>query len=224
MGKVTLKFTAVNYDDRSELARKPARLVAAVRSLWTASLLVVVLFSACSKPGMPLQPGGTLSPAERRSLAEFDPRLANWEPDLSAVWNRDRMVRHVYLEYSFFSGVRSSCPVFVFDGGGRLDEANYVGGDATRSATVEAVSPLRLADKNERDRKFPLQTSFAYATWRQDLKASLDRSERKLDAVRAWRASGSTSWDELPQFLERAQTNSANASYPTGVVTVPPQQ
>jgi hypothetical protein len=173
---------------------------------------------------VPLQPGGTLTPAERRSLAEFHPSLANWEPDLSAVWNRDGMVRHVYLQYSFFSGLRSSCPVFVFDGEGRLVEANYVGGDTTKSATVEAVSPLRLADENERGRKFPLKTSLAYATWRQDLKKILERSDREHDAVREWRASGSTNWEELRELFERAWTNSAAASHPTGAVTAPPSR
>jgi len=116
------------------------------RAFSIVSVLLVVLASSCVKSGVPLQSGGTLSASEQQSIIAIHQGFSRWSPSHSALCVRDGMVRHFCLQSCGFGSLTEGYEVFVFDGDGRVVEANFI--EAPNPATpkrVSSISPLGVA-------------------------------------------------------------------------------
>jgi hypothetical protein len=116
-----------------------------MRSFSVILCVVAMGFVGCAKSDAPFHDGGEFSAAEKMTLAAIDPDLPGWKPYYNALWNRDGTVRRVFLFRNDIASIVEQEDVLVFDGDGRLVEANVVEvSTGNEPETVLGVSPIRV--------------------------------------------------------------------------------
>jgi hypothetical protein len=181
-----------------------------MRTFWAALLFVAVFMASCTKSGIPFQSGGKLSVAEQQNIAAIHPLYARWHPNYSAFWVQHGVAQHVCLSTDGGSIVWPY-DVFVFDGDGRVVEANII--DAPSGAepkSLPSISPLRVefAGGALHDQSAIVGLRYLHDEGHQKFCDQAKQKQRMRDVFDAWRRSGSTNFDTLEQMMKSAETNS----------------
>jgi hypothetical protein len=179
-----------------------------MRHVFTIVLLLAVLNVFCTRSGVPLQSGGSLSAVERQNIIAMHPDLERWNPSQSALWVRHGITRHVCIQQGSFGGLTMPYEVFVFDGDGGVVEANLIEAPhPSTPMTVSSVSPLRVAYKSDGN-SVVCSGEYAEATWHQDIQKRMHLQHRLREIFESWGRSGSTNYDVLRQEIRGAITDS----------------
>jgi hypothetical protein len=116
-----------------------------MRAFYLVSLLAVCCTLSCRRPEVQFHKADALSNAEKQGAAAVHTELARWQPDSTALWDKQGVLRHVCLKTDGGSIVWPYL-VVVFDGQGRVVEGNIIDGPSGAwPKTVVSVSPLLVA-------------------------------------------------------------------------------
>jgi hypothetical protein len=181
-----------------------------MRAFSAALLILAVLVASCAKLNTPFQSGGKLSAAEQQNVAAIHPLYARWRPNYSTLWVGHGVVRHVCLSTDGGSIVWPY-DVFVFDGDGRVVEANIIDGPSgAEPKNLASISPLRVefAGGALQDRSAIVGLRYLHDKGHQKFLDQATQRQRISDVFDAWRRSGSTNFETLEQMMKSAETNS----------------
>jgi hypothetical protein len=171
--------------------------------------LLAVLSTSCSRSGVPLQAGGELSVVERQNIVAVHPDFMDWEPEQSALWTRHGIVRHICLRDGGIGSLTEPYWVVVFDGDGRVVEANIIQAPNPGTAkTVSSVSPLQVAFEAEDGKTYVCGGEYSQATWQHDMQKEMDLDKKLREIIATWKRSGSINFAEVDRMIKSAITNS----------------
>ena len=180
-----------------------------MRAFLTFVFSLVVLITSCTKSGAPFQPGGALSAMERQNIVTIHQGFAGWNPTDSAFWGRGGNALHVCIREGGVGGFTQSAEAFIFDGDGRVVEANILDVPMAYTAkTLSGVLPLQVAYRRRDGETVFCGGRYSRATWRHEMQKQKEVERRILQIVESWRSSGSTNSQELHQMIQTALTNS----------------
>jgi hypothetical protein len=183
--------------------------IIAMRFVSIIVLLLAVLNSSCTKSGVLLQSGGTLSAAERQNIVAVHPAFARWSPSESALWVRHGVTNHVCIREGGIGSLTMPYGVFVFDGDGRVIEANYIQApNPSTPKSVVGISPLRVAYERMDGETVVVGVEYSQEIARHEIQKQMDLQQKLSDVVAAWKQSGSTNFAEVNQMIENVITNS----------------
>ncbi len=181
-----------------------------MRFVFIIVLLLAALCSSCTKSGVVLQPGGTLSAAERQNIVAIHPAFTSWIPSESALWIWHGVTNHVCLLRGMSSlGLTVTYNVFVFDGAGRVVEANSVNAPYESAAkAVIGISPVQVAYEDLDGKTLVIGGEYSQEIALHEIKKKTELAQKIGDVLRAWNKSGSTNFAERNQMVENVITNS----------------
>jgi hypothetical protein len=180
-----------------------------MRPFFTVALLLAVLNISCTKSGVPLQSGGSLSSVERKNLVAIHPGFASWSPSQSAIWVRRGVSRHVCIRQGDIGSLSVSDEVVVFDGDGKVVEANVIQAPTSSNPkTVSRFSPICVTYERRDGKSVICSGGYSLPTCHHDFQKHMELHQRLQKVRESWHRSGSTNLEVMGQmFLNAIKTS-----------------